>query len=256
MMRFFFIGLSVFLIIHRASTQEIIMQELAMLDQVSGYQVESETLLSMNDLGVEFGYVLYQTDIVLEVSDALLEVDNIRDYGVVYLNEDLQGVLTDSNKRLTLSVGEGKYTLRIYVENIGRITYGPEILDNSKGLFGNIYIDGENIEGWEMTELIVRKAKLENLKFSHETYVCLPGFHKAYFEIKEIKDLYLDVSGWGMGEVWINGQYIGSYWEEEKQQSIQTPASILKKGKNELVVFELKNNQQKSLKISDVPVFK
>ncbi len=210
----------------------------------------------MNDLGVEFGYVLYQADIVLESSDALLDVENIRDYGVIYLDEELQGVVTDRNKRLVLSADEGKYTLRIYVENIGRITYGPEILDNSKGLFGNVYIDGEIIEGWEMTELKIRKAKVGNLKFSQETDVCLPAFHKAFFDIREVKDLYLDVSGWGMGEVWINGQYIGSYWEEEKQQSIQTPAFILKKGKNELVVFELKNNQQKSLRISNVPVFR
>ena len=30
----------------------------------------------------------------------------------------------------------GIHKLSIYTENIGRITYGPEILDNSKGIYG------------------------------------------------------------------------------------------------------------------------
>jgi len=40
--------------------------------------------------------------------------------------------------------------LRIYAENIGRITYGPEILDNLKGLFGRITLDGEALSGWKI----------------------------------------------------------------------------------------------------------
>lgn len=70
------------------------------------------------------------------------------------------------------------------------------------------------------------------------------------------KDTYLDISGWGMGEVWINGVYLGSYWEEEKQQSIQVSESILKQGSNEVIVFELKNNKQRLMKLSNQPLFK
>lgn len=248
--------LSLLLVVATVSAQEIVMQETAVLDQVFGNQIESDEPLPMNDLDIEFGYVLYQADINIESEDAVLEVENIRDYAVVYLDEKLQGVMTDNNKKLVLQAEPGEYSLRIYVENIGRITYGPEILDNSKGLFGNISIDGESIEGWTMTELKVRNAKVEDLSFSPETGANLPGFYKAYVEIAEPKDMYLDVSGWGMGEVWINAQYLGSYWEEEKQQSIQIPASAFKKGRNELVVFELKNIEQRDMRFSEEPVFK
>lgn len=245
-----------FLVMGTVSAQEIVVTETASISQVFGNQVESEEPLPMNDLDVEFGYVLYQANINVESDDAVLEMENIRDYAVVFLGEELQGTMTDNRKKLELKSAPGEYDLRIYVENIGRITYGPEILDNSKGLFGTVEIDGESIEGWTMTELKVRKTKVEGLEFEPKSEANLPQFYKAYFEITEPKDMYLDVSGWGMGEVWINGQYLGSYWEEEKQQSIQVTSSILKKGKNELIVFDLKNNKQSSMKFSSEPVFK
>ena len=245
-----------FLVMGTVSAQEIVVTETASLDQVFGNQIESEEPLPMNDLDVEFGYVIYQANVTLESEDAVLEIENIRDYAVVFLGDELQGTMTDNRKKLTLEADPGEYELRIYVENIGRITYGPEILDNSKGLFGAIEIDGETLEGWTMTELKVRKTKVQDLDFEPKTETNQPEFYRAYFEISAPKDMYLDVSGWGMGEVWINGQYLGSYWEEEKQQSIQVAASALKKGKNELIVFDLKNNKQSSMKFSSEPIFK
>lgn len=255
-MKSLLIILSLLLVFGTISAQEIVVQETALLDQIFGNQVESDEPLPMNDLDIEFGYVLYQAEINVESEEAMLEIENIRDYAVVYLDEEFQGVMTDNQKKLALKSYPGVYNLRIYVENIGRITYGPEILDNSKGLFGDICIDGESIEGWTMTELKVRNANVDDLNFSPNTDASLPEFYKAYVEIDEPKDMYLDVSGWGMGEAWINGQYLGSYWEEEKQQSIQVPASVLKKGTNGLVVFDLKNNKQRSMKFSSEPVFK
>ncbi|NDV60460.1 hypothetical protein [Bacteroides sp. 519] len=235
--------------------QQIRMEATASLQQVYGTEIESETLLPMNDLDVEFGYVLYQTEITIEETEVLLEVENVRDYAVVYLNDMLQGTLTDNRKRINLPASPGTYTLRLYVENIGRITYGPEILDNSKGIFGNISLDGEDIGNWRITELNIRNCSFDDLVFSDQKEN-LPVFHKGSFEVDVPEDTYLDISGWGMGEVWINGNYIGSYWEEEKQQSIQVPASILAKGKNEVIVFELKNNDQDSMQLSSEPVFK
>lgn len=236
--------------------QEIPLSETAVLEQIYGEQTESETLLPMNDLNVEFGYVLYQANIAIESENAQLEVENVRDYAVVYAGDDLQGTLSDKRKKLLLPAAPGEYVLRLYAENIGRITYGPEILDNSKGLFGDIYLDGENIENWQMTELKVRNFPVTELVFTEHESDGNPCFHKGFFTIDAPEDIYLDVSGWGMGEAWINGQYIGSYWEEEKQQSIFIPTSILQKGRNELIVFEIKNNKQQTMKISNNPVFK
>jgi len=236
--------------------QEITLNKKASLTQAYLPAVESEQLLPMNDLNVEFGYVLYQTEIVTQSESEELELENVRDYAAVYVDGKLQGTLTDQRKKMPIKTEPGKYLLQIYVENIGRITYGPEITDNSKGLFGGITLDGNDVENWKMLPLNVRKFPVKNLQFDSDLNDANPGFYKGTFNLESVENTYLDISGWGMGEVWINGKYLGSYWEEEKQRSILIPTEDLEKGENEIVVFELKHHQQTTMKLSQTPVFK
>lgn len=237
--------------------QEIILEKKADVEQVYKETFESEHLLPMNDMNVEYGYVLYQTEITTESNNSELELENVRDYAVVYVDGKLQGTLSNNRKKLLLETSTGKHKLQLYVENIGRITYGPEILDNSKGLFGSITCDGAEIENWTMITLKIKDCSFENLTFKAGIQgEELPSFHQGTFNVSSFKNFYLDVSGWGMGEVWINNKYMGSYWEQEKQQSIQIQSEDLVLGENKIVVFELKNNKQKTMKLVNNPIFK
>jgi len=236
--------------------QEIVFNKKASLDQAYQKALEAEDLLPMNDLNMEFGYVLYQTEITTKAESEDLELENVRDYAVVYVDGKLLGRLTDNHKKIDIKTPAGKYLLQIYVENIGRITYGPEITDNSKGLFGAVTLAGNKILNWKMIPLMIKQYPVKDLVFEDRKETALPGFYKGNFKIDELKKTYLDITGWGMGEVWVNQKYIGSYWEEEKQQSILIPSEDLVKGENEIVVFELKNNRQKTMKLSQIPVFK
>lgn len=243
--------------IFRGGAQELKMTECAPLTQVYGEISESEELLPMNDVGVEFGYVLYEATVSVPGEDALLELENVRDYAVVYLDDAFQGTVTDSRKTLELKATPGPRILRLYVENIGRITYGPEILDNSKGLFGSARIGGEEIADWKIIPLEVRDTDPETLEFSPIGTCDGPCFRRGYFDLTTQGRAYLDVSGWGMGEVWINGRYLGSFWDEEKQQSILIPDEILTNKGNRIVVFDIRNNDPRStMRLSDKPVFK
>ena len=238
--------------------QELKMTGSAPLTQVFGESVESDEPLPMNDLGMEFGYVLYEAEVTLPGGDAELELANVRDYAAVYLDGEFRGTMTDSRKTLTLHAEAGSHALQLYVENIGRITYGPEILDNSKGLFGEARLGGETIAGWTITPLEVRNADPETLEFEALGPCNTPCFRRGQFDRAAHEGaVYLDVSGWGMGEVWINGHYLGSFWDEEKQQSILIPAEILAEKGNRIVVFDLKNNDPgATMRLSDKPVFK
>ena len=42
------------------------------------------------------------------------------------------------------------------------------------------------------------------------------------------------------GEVWINGRPLGRFWNIGPQRTLYLPAPWLKKGRNEIVVFDLK----------------
>jgi len=248
----------IFLIVLYASplfAQEITFNEKASLDQVYSQAVEADNPLPMNDLNLESGYVLYQTEITIQAEDETLEVANVRDYAVIYVNGRFQGKVTENQKKIALKAKPGNYLLQIYVENIGRITYGPEITDNSKGLFGEITLNGQELRHWKMIPLNIRDYPIKKLVFQERNQTDIPGFYKGVVELDKIKDNYLDTTGWGMGEVWVNEKYAGSYWEEEKQRSILIPAESFVHGKNEIVVFELKNHRQRSMKLAPTPVF-
>lgn len=253
-MKRYLFGFFALIVCFSIDAHEFKLTETASIDQIYGLQVESESLLPMNDLNIDLGYTLYQADIKIESEDAVFEVENVRDFATVYVNGELQGELKDGNKKLLLRVKPGNYIIQLYAENIGRITYGPEILDNSKGLFGECFVDGESVKNWKITELKVRNCNTVNLQFT-ENKLNMPSFHRGNFELDVVADIYLDVNGLGMGEAWVNGCYIGSYWEAEKQRTILIPASILKKGLNEVVIFELKNNRHETLKLSKIPIF-
>ena len=241
----------------RGGAQELKMTESAPLTQVYGEISESDELLPMNDVGVEFGYVLYEAAVTVPEGEALLELENVRDYAAVYVDGKFQGTVTDNCKTLELTAEPGLRTLCLYVENIGRITYGPEILDNSKGLFGSARLGGGEISGWKITPLEVRDADPEGLAFEPLGACGEPCFRRGHFDCAAEGDVYLNVSGWGMGEVWINGRYLGSFWDEEKQQSILIPAGVLMPKGNRIVVFDIKNDAPAStMRLSDKPVFK
>lgn len=236
--------------------QEIQFDKQASVDQGYLKSQESANLLPMNELNVETGYALYLAEINLSVENPMLSLENVRDYAVVFLDDKLQGTLADKHKQLALKAGPGKHKLQIYVENIGRITYGPEILDNSRGLFGSITLGKDEIEDWMITPIKIKNLEVSKLIFEQRKSSSLPCFFKAEVNLSQPSAYYLDISGWGMGEVWVNGTYVGAYWEEEKQQSIQIPSEALKAGQNEIVVFELKNLEQKNMKLSKQAVFR
>lgn len=238
------------------TAQEVILQEKAQLSQVYKKAIEAENVLSMNDLDVESGYVLYQAGIETSTGEEELELENVRDYAAVYIDGKLQGTITDTKKRLKIQALPGRHQLQLYVENIGRITYGPEITDNAKGLFGAVTLAGNEVRNWKMIPLNVRDCPIQDLVFEQRTADDTPGFYRGQFEVNQPDNIYLDMTGWGMGEVWLNRRYLGSYWEEEKQKSLSISSEDLIPGKNEVVIFELKNNQQKTISLSTAPVFK
>lgn len=243
------------LFVTSASAQEIQMSEMASLEQIYGEVQEAQELLPMNELGIEFGYALYETTVTAKEENSVLTLEYVRDYASVYVDGKLQGWMTEEKKSITLQMPAGKHTLQLYAENIGRITYGPEILDNFKGLFGSITLSGTEIENWKMIPLLVRECAVGELAFTSLANSGIPCFYKGLFTVETSTEIYLDVSGWGMGEVWVNGHYAGSYWEQNAQQSIQLPADILQKGTNFLIVFELKSNGKRTMRLSDKTIF-
>ncbi len=62
--------------------------------------------------------------------------------------------------------------------------------------------------------------------------------HRGTFELSQLGDTFLDMRGWGKGIVFVNGHNLGRYWYIGPQQTLYLPGVWLKKGRNEIVVFE------------------
>ena len=62
------------------------------------------------------------------------------------------------------------------------------------------------------------------------------------------------MSQWGKGAVWVNGKSLGRFWNIGPQQTLYIPAPWLKKGENEIVVFEMEDTGKRNLQGLDKPI--
>jgi beta-galactosidase len=192
---------------------------------------------SMETFGQDYGYILYRTQVTGPVAGRLV-VDDLRDFAAVYLDHKLQGTLDRRLKQthLDISAPEGPVTLDILVENTGRINYGPRLQDGQAGITRSVSLAGHELSGWQVYTLPMTGP--EGLKGWETKVIPGPAFHRGTFSIASVADTYLDVSKLGKGFVWVNGHNLGRSWSIGPQQSLFLPAAWLKKGLNEVVVFD------------------
>lgn len=203
---------------------------------------------TMEELDQDYGFILYKTTIKGKLESLKLNLQEVRDRALVYLNGEYQGVIDRNNKQEILLSADGpESTLELLVENMARINYGP-LLKDPKGITEGVRIGNQFLFNWDIYTIPLKS--IENIKFSDKVVDTdnYPTFYKGIFEVKEIGDTYLDFDGWDKGVVFVNGFNLGRYWKAGPQKRLYLPAPLLKEGKNEIVVFELhKDNNSMSL---------
>ena len=203
--------------------------------------------LTMEELDQDYGFILYKTTIKGKLEALKLNLQEVRDRALIYLNGEYQGVIDRNNKQEILLSADGpESTLEILVENMARINYGP-LLKDPKGITEGVRIGNQFLFNWDIYTIPLKD--IENIKYGNGNREEYPTFYRGSFEVKEIGDTYLDFEGWEKGVVFINGFNLGRYWKAGPQKRLYLPAPLLKEGKNEIVVFELhKDNKKMSLK--------
>ncbi|MFF2846199.1 beta-galactosidase family protein [Streptomyces sp. NPDC058001] len=203
-----------------------------------GAAVESARPLTMEQLGQDFGFVLYKT-VLPEPGPVLLEVDQVRDRAQVFLDGQPLGVLERENHEhaLAFTVRRAGSVLSLLVENQGRVNYGPGIHDR-KGLPGTVLLNGTPLTGWTSRPLPL--TALDGLPFAATVAAPTgPAFHRGTFQLAVAADTFLHLDGWTKGTAWVNGFALGRYWSRGPQRSLYVPAPVLRTGANEVVVLEL-----------------
>lgn len=65
-----------------------------------------------------------------------------------------------------------------------------------------------------------------------------PALYKISFSVENPQDTFIDMSEWTKGIVAINGFVLGKYARIGPQQTLYLPAPFMRRGANEIVIFE------------------
>jgi beta-galactosidase len=231
---------------------------------------------SFEHYGQAFGFALYRKPL-LERADGVLDISDVHDYATVFLGERYAGGVSRAQlpreyaqslhmthcAPLALpsawqnhaSSLDGPAALEILVEAMGRVNFGPAIVDR-KGLLDPVTIkhaDGSLslLEDWDVYLLPMDEAFIAHLDQAC-TNPRKPGlFYKANVLVTEVGDTWLDMSNWTKGIVWVNRHHLGRYWNIGPQRRLYCPAPWLVQGNNEVLVFDLHQTEAKPIPLAD-----
>lgn len=217
-----------------------------------GPGISSERPKTMESLGQSYGYILYRT-LVKGPSNGDLTVDEVHDYAEIFVNQRLVGTLDRrlGQNHLSLDFPAGDNALDILVENSGRINFGPKLRDDRQGITHSVTFAGRELTGWQIFPLpMLDPWTLHFAKAAADG----PAFHRGFFNVEAIDDTFLDTRGLGKGVAWVNSHNLGRFWNVGPQQTLYLPGPWLRKGRNEVIVFEMKSSSNPSVQSLREPI--
>ena len=220
----------------------------SVLDKIS-VSVKSSYPLTMEDIGQDYGYILYRTKIrdVETVSEIRLEgaADRVQCYHngeFVYtaFAENMWEKFEPQQKRTSGIID-------LLCENTGRENFGTGLENQRKGISGGVKINDHRHFGFEIYPLPLDERQLAALDFGIGYIENTPAFYRFELDIDEPCDTFLDTDGFGKGCAFVNGFNIGRFWEIGPQKRLYIPAPLLQIGKNTIVIFETEGKSADSI---------
>ncbi len=210
---------------------------------------------TMEEYDQGFGSILYRTTLPELSKPALLTVNDAHDFAQVFVDGKYIGKLDRRNgeKELMLPSCRKGAVLDILVEAMGRINFGRAIKD-FKGITDKVTVtedrDGHafvcDLKNWQVFNIEDTLDTYTSMNFVPVSDVAkdadgrLPrGVYRGSFTVNKPSDTFLNFETWGKGLVYVNGHPMGRIWEIGPQQTLYMPGCWLKKGENEIVVFDI-----------------
>lgn len=204
--------------------------------------------MEMFDQG--YGFILYRTRLHGPREECPLVLQDVHDRALVFVNGEYRGILERDNPESTLALAfaPGDYQLDLLVESMGRVNYGPQMMDR-KGITEGARLSNQFLYNWSIYPLPL--DDLSRISFQPGTDTAGPIFRRGTFTVDHPADTFLELPGWTKGIVFLNGFNLGRYWEIGPQHTLYIPAPLLRVGENELIVFELHEMQEARVVLGD-----
>ena len=190
--------------------------------------------------GQDYGFMLYSTKLVGHKSGKLTVID-IHDYATVFLDGKYVGTL---DRRLGINsidlpaTGTEFPVLEIFTEAMGRINFANAMIDR-KGITDRVTLNGMTLMDWEVRGFPMSDGYAGSLPSTGPEQPKSGVFFRGTLDLDAPADTFIDMTNFVKGFVWVNGHNLGRYWEIGPQTRLYCPASWLKKGENEIIVFDL-----------------
>lgn len=218
--------------------------------------IPMEKLNIYNNSGQNFGYTAYRKVIDIPANSVLQIEGRVCDSFMLLLNGNL---LTpwleksaDLNKTGTSHVPDPfialskeaieNATIDIVVENWGRVNIGD--YNQPKGLCqGQVKLNNQYLYNWEIFPIEFKTKWTNRLtswkEVTNRKVPSGPSLYKGVLTLdNDPKDTFVHMEAWRKGIVMVNGFVIGRYARMGPVQTLYLPAPFLKKGENDIVIFE------------------
>ena len=219
-----------------------------------------EKIRSMEEYNQGFGSIIYRTTLPELKNGGLLTVTDPHDFAQVFVDGKYIGKLDRRNgeKELLLPSCKKDAQLDILVEAMGRINFGRAIKD-FKGITDKVTITEDHngykfvcdLNNWTVFNLEDKMEFYDSMEyfpigaFTPGEDGRLPiGVYRGTFNVNKPGDTFLNFETWGKGLVSVNGHPMGRIWEIGPQQTLYMPGCWLKKGENEIMVFDIVGPKQ------------
>ncbi|CAI7567108.1 unnamed protein product [Penicillium pancosmium] len=203
--------------------------------------VVKKSPINMEALGQAVGFIVYRHVATSTIKGNINVGDYPRDRILIYVNGRRIGVIdslyvTPNTVEVSLKKND---VLDLLVENMGRVNYGERIVEQRKGIVGNVTLGNNVLSNWQIYPLPLGSppdSTSRNVQISKESG---PVFFEGTFDVNKVGDTFLEFPGWTKGVVWVNGVNLGRYWTIGPQQTLYLPGCYLKEKGNKITVLAL-----------------
>ncbi|MEA4831477.1 MAG: beta-galactosidase family protein [Oscillospiraceae bacterium] len=200
---------------------------------------------SMEKYDQNTGYIVYEKRLCGPHTGGELSFGDIRDRAYIFADGKLLKTIyrndEEQNKHLKLpEIPESGLLITIVTENMGRVNYGSGIYDR-KGIIGGIKLDYQYQFEWDVYTCPMTDIPDDGYIPSSELSAdMLPAFMKGTLFLNDAPDghTFIKTEGFKKGIVFVNGFNLGRYFDVGPTKTLFLPEALLKKGENDIVVFE------------------
>lgn len=221
--------------------------------------VQSTYPKTMEQLGQDYGFILYSTRVAGPLTRTKLAIQEVRDRALIFLDGVYQGVVErnthdirpeEKENDILLDIPSEGATLSILVENQGRINYGYGLKD-PKGITEGVRLGLQFLYEWTIHTLPLNNLTELPFQAGQADGGFTPTFYRGTFQAYDLGDTFLKLEGWTKGVAYLNGFNLGRYWDIGPQKTLYIPAPLLRLGDNELIIFELHGTKNSIVTLQD-----